>query len=152
MRLDCCFLEELYILCLLLISPVQDGLLRCWSLADIFTPQGISYNNQNDSTHSNNISPLFSASEHSLTITDIFIGSTTNCIFNDFKISFLLAYIITSSLDMTIKIWDPFTFRCIFSYTLPSAVNCVCLLEVSFITRFVLPPHRPCFILAAQTI
>ncbi|KAK8833146.1 hypothetical protein WA577_002760 [Blastocystis sp. JDR] len=87
-----------------IITGGDDGLIRQWSMAELIG--GL------DDVNSI-IRPLWTASDHALGITDLVLNSGM--------------YLVSSSLDKTIRVWNLFSHQLISTITTPSIPRCLCL-------------------------
>jgi pre-rRNA-processing protein IPI3 len=89
-----------------LLSGGEDGLLAVWQLSDVVSRTSMSGQ-----------TPCYCEwAQHSLPITDIYIGTTGSAV---------SARIWSASLDRTVKLWDLGSKALVFSFAFPSFINCV---------------------------
>ncbi|CAO3635747.1 unnamed protein product [Cunninghamella echinulata] len=95
----------------LLISAGEDATINVWLVSSLLSNNN--NNDTNDMSSNINTSPLYSWSDHTLPVTDIYIGSGT--------LSTTRVY--TSSSDFTVKVWDLATGELLTTFLFPKAVT-----------------------------
>lgn len=78
------------------------------------------------------IKPLWTVSDHALGVTDLALGSGSF----SFALCLSAVYLLSSSMDKTIRIWSLFAHRLLCTISTPSPIHCVSLPFSNKIARY----------------